>query len=106
GSAPFQPWLPVIRTLLIASRVSEEQLSVLNTLDLGLERLLERTIPAVPERSAASIQEELFQIVGNLINQYQKPLLIVLEDLQWAGAESLQLFNYLAVLVPKGSVLL
>src|SRR5205085_370508 len=60
-----------------------------------IEGLLGREIPVFPQLTAEQAQTELVRVVTAMFT-LQQPVVIVLEDLQWAGSESLALLNYLS----------
>ncbi|WP_345574137.1 BTAD domain-containing putative transcriptional regulator [Nonomuraea rosea] len=61
--------------------------------------------PAIPDSGA---QFRLFEQVVTVVGQAsaQRPMLLIVDDLQWADAASLQLFGHLAARLPAGAVII
>ncbi len=59
----------------------------------GVDKLLGRNVPKASLRSPQEIQEKLSRIVGDVLGRIDQPVLIILEDLQWAGSESIDLLT-------------
>ncbi|GAA2206804.1 hypothetical protein GCM10009850_022620 [Nonomuraea monospora] len=74
-----------------------------------LGRLLEsRDDDAAPPLSGGRAQFRLFEQVVTFIGQAsaERPTLLVMDDLQWIDATSLQLFNHLAHRLPAGTAII
>ncbi|MBE9033201.1 PAS domain S-box protein [filamentous cyanobacterium LEGE 11480] len=72
-----------------------------------LERLLGAQ-PAVPELAGHAAQHRLHQLLGKVIRIFatrEHPLVIFLDDLQWADAASLQLLKVLMQSIDRGHLL-
>jgi DNA-binding SARP family transcriptional activator len=109
---PYSPWLD-----LLESRVEqrgEESLSRLSALAVeylarllpGLARRLRRRPPPTP--ISGGEVSRLFKAVAELLLELpdRAPLLLFLDNLQWADEASLQLFHFLARQKPPGALLL
>jgi tetratricopeptide (TPR) repeat protein len=109
GENAYQAWLTAIRDLALAvpsEALSDEDLAILNLLNLDLGSLLGRELPPTPELEAKALQSRLFETVLKLLRAYPKPLLMILEDLHWAMAESLQLTDYISQHLAASRVML
>ncbi len=93
-STPYQPILEALRAglpLLLARQISVERRTVLSPL---LPELRDPDVPDVrfsetsPERATARIYEALSFAVRGLASP--RPLLLVLEDLHWAGSATIE----------------
>ncbi|HET6343546.1 MAG TPA: AAA family ATPase, partial [Myxococcota bacterium] len=71
-----------------------------------LPRLLRRPISTPPRLEPHVAQARLFQSVEAVLRRLPQPALLVLEDLQWADPESLDLLRYLLRGVERSRVLL
>ena len=87
GSPPFWPWLQILRTLLTSAE---------------LEELLPRLGPA-SDRGTSSFDGEqvrfrLFDAIAQHLSgaSRRQPLLVTLDDLHWADADSLRLLDFVA----------
>ncbi|HEV3152834.1 MAG TPA: AAA family ATPase [Candidatus Baltobacteraceae bacterium] len=97
---PYQPIVEALRDalpLLVAIEVRPIWLAAVAALvpELTLRRSDVPELPPIdPARERARLLEGLAAVIGGLARQ--RPLLIVLEDLQWAGEATLSSFEYLA----------
>jgi DNA-binding winged helix-turn-helix (wHTH) protein len=100
GAAPFSPWLEIMRGLLTSSRTSELAQSTCDALS-ELAPLADVSLPARMlgradlDRTEARLR--FFEAFGVLLQRVSdaQPLLLVIDDLQWADEASLLLFDYL-----------
>ncbi len=95
GGTPYILWREIMRRLAISVELAPLEQGVLKALIPDLESLLEHPIPDPPPVDAGSAQTRLFATIRNGLNRLEKPALIILEDLQWADAGSLDLLNWL-----------
>lgn len=98
---PFSVWLPILRWLcLLDDTLSEADLALLKPLISDLERLVGQSLAHINPSPLApdALLERLCVLLERTLRQVQQPVLMVLEDLQWAGSESL---NLLARLTDK-----
>jgi tetratricopeptide (TPR) repeat protein/tRNA A-37 threonylcarbamoyl transferase component Bud32 len=84
SSLPFEMWRDVVRRLVLECEVSDLEAGILHELIPDIERLLERPILGVPELSFLSAQMRLVEAIVALFQRQKQPVLLVLEDLQWA----------------------
>ncbi len=95
GGAAYHVWRDVLRWLGVLGDISDDEAAILKTLVTDLGDLLERSITDLPPLDPQTLQNSLFALVAQLIRRLNQPVLIILEDLQWAGSESLALLNHL-----------
>ncbi len=98
GGVPYQLWREPLRRLLLISDIDDRDAAVLRDLVPDIETLLRRRVKKGPAVDAGAYQQRLFGIVSNLIRRARTPVLLLLEDLQWA-AESLTLLNHITGLI-------
>src|SRR5262249_22538938 len=100
GGAPYHVWRDVVSAAALRVALPDDDVAVLRAIAPDLGTLLGREVadaaPLLPEAA----QSRLFLAVEELLRAQQGPLLVVLEDLQWAGSESLQLLEWLAQAAP------
>lgn len=106
GSAPFQMWRDIIAWMVLLQTPSEVNLRTLKELVPNLEALLNRTIEDAPEVPPSTAVERLNSAILDLFLNQKRPMLILLEDLQWAGQESLALLGRLSQFVPRLPILI
>jgi eukaryotic-like serine/threonine-protein kinase len=117
GSSPYSLWRETFQWLALVSQDTPQEPDGLALAALvkafGVKTVYATsTLPnlanAESEASAQqrSVQTKLFPLMEKILRTQTEPLLIVLEDLQWAGTESLALINQLAAVVAKLPVLL
>ncbi len=96
GAAGFQLWIEPLRRLLLAAEVSDAEAAILKTIIPDAERLLRRKLPDAPAMDdPKSGQARLLATVTAIFHRIAQPVLLILDDLQWAGEESLALFRQL-----------
>ena len=93
GGAPYQLWRNIARYLSLRDIGTDLELSVMKSLVPDIEQLVGRSLPDAPELDASAAQERLTQTVISLLRQFNKPLLLMLEDLHWAGESSISLLR-------------
>jgi DNA-binding winged helix-turn-helix (wHTH) protein len=102
GVPAFWLWAQVLRRLLEAEGAADELRDVTRHA-AELAELLQLEPPARPAEGAGRTPEQsrflLFDGVSRVLLRAarRRPLLVWLEDLQWAGAESLRLLEHLAL---------
>jgi DNA-binding SARP family transcriptional activator len=97
GMPPLWPWMQAIGTLLDVDATAAESLAAL----LGLED--EASDTATPDRARFRLFDAVRQRIESRASV--SPIVIVLDDLQWADPSSLRLLRYLAVELRATSLL-
>ncbi|HRQ37304.1 MAG TPA: tetratricopeptide repeat protein [Chloroflexota bacterium] len=95
GGAPYTLWHTAVRRLTLSAPLDDLEAGLLAALTPGLERLLERPIPAIAI-DPQTFHKQLPITFTALFRRQRQPVLLLLEDLQWARAESLALLAELA----------
>jgi tetratricopeptide (TPR) repeat protein len=107
SSIPYRLWIDALRKILDLSN------SILPTIDPNVLRPLTPLLPEIAELLPASVRDHaamfnpildassLREAICNLLKTISKsiPLVIVLDDIQWADTDSQQLLGFLARLV-------
>jgi tetratricopeptide (TPR) repeat protein len=106
GGMPFQLWREVLAWMVLIQPPSEINLRILKEVIPDLERLLNRTINDAPEVPPTTALERLNTTILDLFLSQKRPMLILLEDLQWAGQESIALLARLSSLIAKLPILI
>jgi DNA-binding SARP family transcriptional activator len=104
GAPAMWPWEQALTIVLdtLPTQAREKWLSS----ELGI--LLESRDDAAPVLSGSRAQFRLFEQVVTVIGQAasQQPMLLIVDDLQWADATSLQLFGHLAARLPTRAAII
>lgn len=93
-------WRPVLRSLCLRSEPPTELVAILAELLPDLAELLERALPASPPVPPEARQARLFAAISALCQLVAQPIVVILDDLQWADADSLALLAHLASAAP------
>jgi eukaryotic-like serine/threonine-protein kinase len=95
GAYPYQMWRAPLRTLSLTTPFSEGQPNVIKALVPDISELLEKDVPDAPEVNPLFAKERLITTIEMVFQAQTRPILLVLEDLHWAGRESLELLSRL-----------
>lgn len=100
GGEHYALWRAVLRSLCLRSDPPAELAAILAELLPDLAELLERTLPPAPPVPPEARQPRLFAAILAVCQLVARPIVIVLDDLQWADADSLALLAHLASAAP------
>ncbi len=108
ASMPYQAWRPVAALLALETDVelSDLEAGVLATVVPNLEALLDREVAAPPPLDAHLAGFRLLGVLRDQVSRVRGPVVILLEDLHWADAETLALLERLAADLASLPVLL
>ncbi len=84
GGLPYQVWRAPVRRLALSAALSDLEAGILREFVPDIEALLDRVIPAVPELTGAAVAQRLTLTLIDLFQRQTRPILLILEDLQWA----------------------
>jgi predicted ATPase/tRNA A-37 threonylcarbamoyl transferase component Bud32 len=93
GGGLYNLWRDVLRRLALVVEISDDDASVLKGIVPDIGNLLRRFIAPALEIEPMAAQARLLGVMSSLFRRLQQPMLIILEDLQWAGTESLAILN-------------
>lgn len=96
GGSPYRLWSAPLQWLSITTELNPLEASVIKPLVPGIAELLGRDVPDAPELEHQAVQERLFAVIEDMFRRQDGPVVVILEDLQWAGSESLGVFMRLA----------
>ena len=91
GGAAYGSWRAALSILALEVDLGDLEASVLGTIVPDLHALLERDVPPPPELDAPSARHRLLRVITDVVARSPDPVLLLLEDLQWADADSLAL---------------
>ncbi len=86
---PFQLWRDIIRYLVPHVSLTDKQASILKDILPNIGDILGHDIPDPPELLGSAYQDRLSNTIIELLMTINKPILLLLEDLQWS-TESLE----------------
>jgi DNA-binding SARP family transcriptional activator len=104
---PYGPCIDAFRSSDLLN-----DMAIVDTLNPGVRAEIMRLVPALGDRSAdvsmASEPSQVFSAVAQMIGELvtRQPLLLILEDLQWADEMTLRLMAFLTRSLPPRPVLL
>jgi tetratricopeptide (TPR) repeat protein len=90
GAVSYQLWRDIARYLALRNLSPFEE-SVLKSIVPDISSLVGHAVPDAPELEARASEERLKRLVVTLLTRYERPTLLILEDLQWAGNVDLAL---------------
>ena len=92
GGVPYQVWRNIMRRLCLMVELTELEARVIKPLVSDIERLLENEVDDPPELNSNETKMRLITTITTIIKRYADPLVLILEDLQWAN-ESLEILT-------------
>jgi len=98
GARPYEAWRSVLRALLLVGEPTALEASVVAAVVPDAHVVLERAVAPAPELDPDATHLRLVRVLETLLRRCQEPIVVVLEDLQWAGAEGLALASRVAML--------
>lgn len=104
--SPYQIWRNIIRRLLLSIEINPFEAQVLKAVVPDISSLLNTAVPDPDELDAQATQERVFQVIENLFQRYTRPAVVILEDLHWAGNESIRLLERLLPIAKKQSLII
>jgi tetratricopeptide (TPR) repeat protein len=102
GGLPYQLWRDPVRRLVLSSDLTDIEASILKEIVPDIDVLLRRAVPDAPELDGRAQQQQLSLTIADLFKRQRQPVLLLLEDLQWAAEslEPLKQLNWLAAGLP------
>lgn len=94
GAAPFRMFHNVLRQLCLRTTLTDLEAGVIKPLAPDIGMLLGRDVPDAPELEAEATQRRLLTVIEQLFRRQKEPMVLLLEDLQWAE-ESTDIVRYL-----------
>jgi eukaryotic-like serine/threonine-protein kinase len=94
GGAPYQIWSDVLKLLSLQTDLSDLEASVLKTIVPDIESIIEHPVEDAPVLEGQNAQSRLHNMIEGLFRRQTQPILLMLEDLQWAG-DALNIANHL-----------
>jgi hypothetical protein len=95
GGLSYQLWREPLRRLALSTALDDLDASTLKDLIPDISQLLERDIPDAVDLEGEGYRQRLLGAIANLFQQQKQPIILLLEDLQWAN-ESLEVLKSLS----------
>ncbi len=105
GSTPYQMWQEPLRRLALEADLTDAEASILKLIVPDIHRLLERDIPDAPELDPQAAQDRLISTVESILRRLPSSVALFVEDLHWAGSESIAMLDRLSRLSDMGIML-
>lgn len=109
GGAAFHVLRDVVEPLSLSEPIDDHALAILSPLFPRLPALLNRSVAEAPALDARSMQERTLRTLEQLLetasSDPRRTLVILLEDLHWAGRESLSLLASLGRFIANSALL-
>ena len=99
GGNPYRLWQEIVANLCLQTPLSDLEASVLKGIVPEIGTLLGREVADAPEVDADSNRRRLLNALESLARQQKMPIIILLEDLQWAG-EGLEILKIISQRLP------
>jgi tetratricopeptide (TPR) repeat protein len=98
GGLVYQFWREPLKRLVLSTEIDDIDAAILSRIVPEMEELLERPIPPVPELDGQDGQQRLLNTIVRVLRKQQRPVALILEDMQWA-VESLEVLKILIPLI-------
>jgi tetratricopeptide (TPR) repeat protein len=105
GGLAYHLWRDIMRRAIFNADLTELEMSILKEIIPDIEVLLDRKVPDAPLLEGSASQHRLIQTILDVLKRPGQPLLLILEDLQWA-VESLQLVAQITPLIQSLPILI
>lgn len=86
GAPPFFIFRDVLRKLVLATDITDDQASSLRLIIKDLQSLLRRPVFAQPDLAPDVARHQLINTIALILLQQDTPTLLILEDMHWAEA--------------------
>lgn len=95
AGSPYQIFLDALRSIALSVPLSGLEQSTLKGILPELPTLLEHPIADPPAVDAGAARARLFGVVCDLLRRRTHPVVLILEDLHWASADSMEILSRL-----------
>lgn len=100
GGLSYHMWRDALRRLIISVDVSDSEASILKQIIPDTDELLNRPVEEAPTLDGQAGQDRLLNTIAQLFRRPSQPVVVLLEDLQWAQ-ESLDVLRKLSTLTDE-----
>jgi tetratricopeptide (TPR) repeat protein len=106
GGSPYHVWRDAVSGLILRVDINDQQAGVLKAIVPDIVRLLGRPVADAPAVDPAAARSRLILAVEELVRAQPAPVILLLEDLQWVGSESLAVLAALTRLAADSVLLI
>lgn len=106
GGTPFQVWRDAVRWVALISDLNDFECEVLKGLIPDIGGLLGREVNDAPQLEPEAALARLLTVVQDIFMRLKQPAVLILEDVHWAGSNSLTLLSRLNRVIEKLPVLI
>jgi tetratricopeptide (TPR) repeat protein len=85
GGLPYRQWRDPMRRLALCTPLSDIEASILKQIVPDIADLIGRNVPDAPPMDGNAGQQRLILTILDVISRQKVPILMLLEDLQWAS---------------------
>lgn len=95
GGSPYHLWRQALRWMALLTGLSDLEAGVLKAIVPDIGALLERQVPDAPDLEPEAAQVRLLAVIEDVFRRVGLPVVLILEDLQWVGSNSLAILSRL-----------
>jgi len=106
GGSLYHIWRNPLRRLVITNELDNNQASILKSVISDISNLVGREIPDAPPLDPQAAQIRLLRTTRDLFQTTPIPVVVILEDLQWAESNSLAMLDRLSKIVADTQLLI
>ncbi|HKZ55446.1 MAG TPA: AAA family ATPase [Anaerolineales bacterium] len=106
GGVPYQLWRGTLRWLTMLMELTTLETGVLKPLVSDLAQLTGGEVPDAPHLDPEASQERLISVIEGILSRLDQPAVLMLEDLQWCGSNSLAVLRRVNRLVERLPILI
>jgi tetratricopeptide (TPR) repeat protein len=106
GGRPFHLWRDVLRGLALTTDLTVREASVFKSLVPQIAEWVGREVPDAPALDPKATLTRWTWTASQVLDRQERPLVVIVEDLQWAGSESLAMLDRLAQRMGSRCILL
>lgn len=102
GGFSYQLWREPLRLLVLSTDLSDLEASILKEIIPDISTLIGKDIPNAPDLSGNARQQRLVSTIADIFKRQTRPIVLLLEDLQWTkeSLEPLKALNSVASHLP------
>ena len=99
---PNQLWRDALRQLALATELSDIEAAIIKDIVPDIGQLQGRDVPDVPDTDGEAKQQRLTKTIVDIFCRQDRPIILLLEDLQWAleQLDTLKQLNQLVTSLP------
>lgn len=101
GGSPYQIWSEAVQWLVLQTTLTPLEARVLKALIPDIESFVGYPVVDALNLDPQATQDRLMTVIEQAFQRQQQPMVIFLEDIHWAGEESLTLLRRLLRYIPS-----